>query len=106
MQNIREHLHLIWADKIVLTLVVLALFFTALIWVFVALAAGILGANHVLASVGVEGALEGGLAAAALWAGLRALDYAFGGATFRLFRAEPTAVTTPAIPVGGNLLAH
>jgi hypothetical protein len=104
MQNLRHHLRLIWADKIALTLAVLIAVLAAFGWALMALAAGAAGANHVAASIGFGGALEIGAVVLALWATLRAADFAFGGATYKLFHVEPE--TAAVLPTGGNLLAH
>jgi hypothetical protein len=104
MHNARKNLCLIWADKIALTLFILIAVVTAFVWGLAALAAGPAGANHVFASIGLDGALEVAAALFAVWATLRAMDFAFGGATYKLFHAEPEDGTV--LPVGGNLLAH
>jgi hypothetical protein len=40
----------------------------------------------------------------ALWATLRAADFAFGGQTYKLFHVARETATV--LPTGGNLLAH
>jgi hypothetical protein len=104
MQNTSNNLRLIWADKIVLWLVVLALAVAAFAWVLVAIGAGAVGADHVLASVGVNGMVELGALILALWATFRTLDFVAHGSTYRLFHTAPTE--TAALPTGKNLLAH
>ena len=106
MSNFRQQLHLIWADKVALAVAALAVVATGLMWVFVMLAAGAKGANHVLASVGVDGAIEGAAYLAGFWALLRALDFAFGGATAKMFTRPSEHPAAASLPVGGNLLAH
>jgi len=103
MQNIRQHLHFIWADKIALGAVVLALFLTGMLWLLAALAAGPAGANHVLGSISQSVALDGFIAVAVLWVALRAIDYLRGGSTHKLFRTARDIATHP---VGGKLAAH
>lgn len=88
MQNIRNHLHLIWADKIVLWLAVLFVAMVAVGWMLVALAAGTLGANHVVASIGFNGGPIV-IALASFWALLRAIDFIAKGSTYRMFTAPP-----------------
>ena len=92
MQMTRNNLRLIWADKIVL-----------------ALAAGPMGADHVLASIGIENVLELFCAVLAVWAMLRAVDFVAGGTTYKLFHAEPAAdlraVSAAEVP-DSKLLAH
>jgi hypothetical protein len=105
MRNTSNNLRLIWADKIVLSLAVLIAVIPAIGWGLVALATGAMGANHVLASIGTEGALDVIAVLLAVWAMLRALDFAAGGATYKLFHAEPVADAS-AIPLGGDILAH
>jgi hypothetical protein len=105
MQNVRNNLRLIWADKIALTLAVLIVALAAFVWLLAVLAAGLAGASHVFASVGTDGALELAAIVFAVWATFRALDFAFGGSTYRLFHAEPAA-DAPLLQTGGNLLAH
>lgn len=104
MRNASTNLRLIWAEKIVLWLVALMLAVAAFAWVLVAIAAGPTGADHVLASVGLDGAVELGALAVALWATFRALDFIAHGSTYRLFHSAPSETT--ALPTGKNLLAH
>ena len=100
MQNIRNHLHFIWADKIALWLAVLFVAMAAIGWVLVATAAGVMGANHVIASLGLN-ATPIVIALVSVWALLRAIDFIAKGSTYRLFVAEPaptvptTTVATP-----------
>ncbi|HEY8948593.1 MAG TPA: hypothetical protein VIM56_06890 [Rhizomicrobium sp.] len=96
MRSVRNHLRLIWADKIVLWLVVLAMAALAICWCLVAAAAGVEGANHVVRSFGLDP--DVGIALVTLWVVLRALDFVAGGATHKLFvpAREPEA---PAIAV-------
>lgn len=108
MQTTQNKLRLIWADKIALSLAVLIVAIPAIGWALVALAAGPLGANHVLASIGADGAIEVLATVLALWASLRAIDFLAGGATYKLFHTEEKAASASSareIP-GGNLLAH
>jgi F0F1-type ATP synthase assembly protein I len=104
MQNARVNLRFIWAEKIVLTLAALGAAIAAFGWVLVALAAGMTGANHVLASIGADGALEITAVLFAVWATFRAMDFAFGGSTYKLFHAEREDAAV--LPVAGKLLAH
>ena len=105
MQDTANRLRLIWADKIVFWLALLSAVLMAIAWVFIAAAAGPIGANHVLASFGWGGIAEGVAGLLAFWAGLRALDFAFGGATHKLFYAERQD-DVAALPARENLLAH
>jgi len=91
MRSVRNHLHLIWADKIVLWLVMLAAAALAICWCLVAAAAGVQGANHVALSFGLDPGI--GVALVTLWVVLRALDFVAGGATYKLFvpAREPEA---------------
>lgn len=104
MRNTSNNLRLIWADKLALWLVALIVALAAFAWIMVAIGAGPMGADHVLASVGVDGAVELGALLLALWATFRALDFVAHGSTYRLFHAAPTE--TPVLPTGKNLLAH
>ncbi len=110
MPNMPKDLRLIWADKIVLWLAISIVALAALGWLLMALAAGAAGANHVLASIGIVGTLEICAALLVIWATFRALDFAAGGATYKLFHAEPAAdapvLQTPVLPTSRNLLAH
>ena len=105
----RNHLRLIWADKIALSLAILLLAIPALGWALVALAAGAAGANHVLASFGTDGVAEVAAGLFAVWASLRAIDFAAGGATYKLFYVAQ-ADHEPTKPVSEissrKLLAH
>ena len=99
MQNIRNHLHFIWADKIVAWAAILFVAMTAIGWVLVAAAAGAQGANHVVASLG----LNGGpiiIALVSLWALLRAIDFIAKGSTYRLFHTQPEPPAAAASPTG------
>jgi hypothetical protein len=104
MQKPSNSLRLIWADKIVLTLAVLIGGLAGFGWGLTALAAGIAGADHVFASIGTGGALELTALLFAIWATFRALDFVAHGSTYKLFHAERNQA--PALPTGGNLLAH
>jgi hypothetical protein len=97
MRSVRNHLHLIWADKIVLWLATIAVAALAICWVLVATAAGIGGANHVASSFGLDSALPIAATLLTLWAIMRVIDFIAGGATYRLFvpareRQMPTMV--------------
>jgi hypothetical protein len=105
MQHTPNKLRLIWADKIVLWLAILMAAMAAFAWVLIGVAAGPMGANHVLASVGTGGTLEIAALLLTLWAILRALDFAAGGATYKLFHALP-ARDESVLPTSGNLLAR
>jgi hypothetical protein len=104
MQSPSNNLRLIWADKIVLWLVALLLAVAAFAWAMVAIGAGAMGADHVLASVGRDGVIELGALVLALWATLRGLDFVAHGSTYRLFHTAPA--DTAVLPAGKNLLAH
>jgi hypothetical protein len=112
MQNVRNHLRFIWADKIVLWLAILFVAVTAIGWVLVAAAAGAMGANHVVASLGLN-SVPIIVAFASLWALLRAIDFIAKGSTYRLFVAEPApaiattnvVVPTPAASPGKPMAA-
>ncbi|HEY4124793.1 MAG TPA: hypothetical protein VGM36_09280 [Rhizomicrobium sp.] len=86
MRSAQSRLHLIWADKIVLWLVILGIATLAICWCLVAVAAGVDGANHVALSFGWDPNI--GIALLALWAALRALDFIAGGSTYKLFVPE------------------
>ena len=105
MQNAPNKLRLIWADKIALTLAAVIVSMAASAWILVAIAAGFAGANHVLASFGTGYALEVVALVLAVWASFRAVDFAFRGATYKLFHTEPAA-DMRALQPGGNILAH
>jgi len=62
-------------------------------WVLVVTAAGVMGANHVIASLGLN-ATPIVIALVSVWALLRAIDFIAKGSTYRLFVAEPA----PAVP--------
>ena len=109
MQNIRNHLHFIWADKIVFWLAILFVAMAAIGWVLVAVATGAQGANHVVASLGLNGAPIV-IALVSFWALLRAIDFIAKGSTYRLFHTEPEppaagAVHVPASNVGKPMAA-
>jgi hypothetical protein len=109
MEDTRNKLRLIWADKIALSLTILIVAIPAFGWVLVAIAAGPAGANHVIESIGMDGALEVMGAVLTVWAALRGVDFAAGGATYKLFHAAPADAqgTTPAGDVADTkLLAH
>ena len=105
MQSIRENLRLIWADKIVLWMAITAAGLAAFTWLLAAVATGISGANHVVASLGTGGGSEVALGAFALWTTLRALDFVFHGSTWRLFHTNP-ALTERPLAVAAGLAAH
>ena len=105
MHDEPRRLRLIWADKIVLWLAIVLVAAAALAWLMIAIAAGIMGANHVVDSLGNGGLMEIGAFLLALWATFRALDFIAHGATYKLFHAEP-APDAPVLPSGENLLAH
>ena len=88
MQNIRNHLHFIWADKIVLWVAILFVAMAAIGWLLVAAAAGAMGANHVVASLGLNSAPII-FALVSLWAVLRAIDFTAKGETYRMFHSQP-----------------
>jgi hypothetical protein len=98
VQNIRNHLHFIWADKIALWLGIIFVAMAAIGWVLVAAAAGVMGANHVMASLGLNGAPIV-ITLVSVWALLRAIDFIAKGSTYRLFVTEPapTVTTTNAV---------
>lgn len=108
MQNIRNHLRLIWADKIALWLAILFVAAAAIGWVLVAAAAGAQGANHVVASLGLNGAPIV-IALVSFWALLRAIDFIAKGSTYRLFHAQPdpeiTSTAHSATPSTGKPMA-
>jgi hypothetical protein len=93
VQNIRNHLHFIWADKIALWLAILFVALAAIGWVLVAAAAGVMGADHVVASLGLNGTPIV-IAWVSVWALLRAIDFIAKGSTYRLFVTEPMPVVT------------
>jgi hypothetical protein len=112
VQNIQNHLHFIWADKIALWLAVLFVAMAAIGWVLIATAAGLMGANHVVASLGLHGTPIV-IAWISVWALLRAIDFIAKGSTYRLFVAEPAptvstttvAAPTPAASTGKPMAA-
>jgi hypothetical protein len=110
MRIAQNKLRMIWADKIALALAILLVAIPAIGWGLVALATGTMGANHVLASIGTEGALEVAAVVFAVWASFRAMDYVAHGATYKLFHAEQVAdapvAQAPVLPSGRNLLAQ
>jgi hypothetical protein len=107
VQNIRKNLRFIWADKIVFWLAILLVAMSVICWVLVAAAAGVAGANHVIASLSGDPITT----LVSLWAVLRAIDFIAKGSTYRLFHAEselPAATTlrTPTADVGKPMAAH
>jgi hypothetical protein len=104
MQKTPNNLRLIWAEKLVLCLVSLVTALAAFCWVLVAIGAGPMGADHVLASIGTDGAVELGVAVLALWATFRALDFVAHGSTYKLFHTR--RADAPVLPTRKNLLAH
>ncbi|HEY4125225.1 MAG TPA: hypothetical protein VGM36_11465 [Rhizomicrobium sp.] len=98
MQNFRNHLHFIWADKIALWLAILFVAMAVLGWILVAAAAGVMGADHVVASLGLNGTPIV-IAWVSVWALLRAIDFIAKGSTYRLFVTEPApaAAATPTV---------
>jgi hypothetical protein len=105
MQNIREHLHLIWADKIVLGIALVMAALAGVLWLLVALAAGLAGANHVIASFGTTVFQEAVLGFVAVWLALRAIDFAAGGSTYKLFAAQSPSTDASVLPAG-KLILH
>lgn len=83
----RKHLHFIWADRAVLWLAMLFVALAVIGWILVALAAGPAGANHVVASLGLNATPV--IVLASVWATLRAIDFIAKGSTYRLFMAQP-----------------
>lgn len=104
MQNIR--FQSIWADKLALTLVIIVLLGVALSWALVVAAAGVNGANHVLASTGLSWVEDGLIGIAVLWIALRAIDFMRGGRTRALFAMPPRQKDTRRTLSAGNDLAH
>ena len=87
MRYSRKHLHFIWADRVVLWLAALFVALAVIGWILVALAAGPQGANHVVASLGLNATPV--VILASVWATLRAIDFIAKGSTYRLFIVEP-----------------
>ena len=109
MKYSHKHLHFIWADRIALWLAVLFVALAVIGWILVALAAGPLGANHVVASLGLNATPV--IILASTWAGLRAIDFIAKGSTYRLFHAEPDPPVTvtsqaPTSDAGRPMAAH
>lgn len=75
MRTDRHQIHLAGADKLALVLAAIVLTITVLFWAMVVVAAGIGGANHVLASTGLSWVEDGLSAIALLWGFLRAIRY-------------------------------
>ena len=97
MRSVQNHLHLIWADRIVLWLAITAVAALVLCWCLVGVAAGVEGANHVVTSFALDSGPIALIALVSLWALLRAIDFIAGGATHRLVVPTPapdTAATT------------
>ena len=95
VQNVRNNLRFIWADKIVLWLAMLFVALAAVGWILVALAAGPMGANHVVASLGLSATPV--VILASTWAALRAIDFIAKGSTYRLFMGQPEAPIKQAV---------
>jgi hypothetical protein len=107
VQHIRDQLHLIWAEKIALVLASLILGLTVFFWAVVAVAAGIAGANHVLAMTGVSWVEDGLIGVAILWVLFRAIDYAHGGSTHALLSPHPVRKQDGrALPMASDLAHH
>lgn len=107
MQTNRDRFHLIGADRIALTLIAIMLIATALFWAMIVVAAGIGGANHVLASTGLSWLEDGLIGIALLWIALRGIDYARGGATRALLsRPAQTGEARGVLSGGKDLAAH
>jgi hypothetical protein len=100
MRSVQNRLHLIWADRIVLWLAIVAVAALALCWCLVGVAAGVNGANHVVASFALDSGPIVLIALVSLWALLRAIDFIGGGATHRLVAPAPEPDAAPP-PVHG-----
>jgi hypothetical protein len=84
-----RRLRFIWADKLTLFVALSALFLGTFLWLLALIAAGTAGAAHLVACVGTANVMKVGAAMAALWVALRAIDFAAGGSTRKLFAAAP-----------------
>ena len=67
--------YFIWADKIALALALLVAIAIFAFWALVVVATGIMGANHIIASVGYVGLTDVALWIGALWLLMRGLDF-------------------------------
>ncbi|HXL99179.1 MAG TPA: hypothetical protein VN932_04555 [Rhizomicrobium sp.] len=87
-----RRLRFIWADKLVLFVALSALALATFLWVLALIAAGTAGAAHLVACVGTANVVNAGAAMVALWVALRAIDFAAGGSTRKLFAAAPARI--------------
>lgn len=102
MDNLRENLRLIWADKIVLVIGISVLALTGIGWLLVAIAAGIAGADHVVASFVTEEGVYTVFSLAVFWLFLRGADFVFRGSTYRLFANRRPSAWPPSRPVSSH----
>lgn len=96
----------IWADKLALVLITILVLGVALFWGLVVAAAGVSGANHVLASTGLSWIEDGVIGIALLWIALRAVDFLRGGPTRAMFDMHHQPEDTQRTLSVGNDLAH
>ncbi|MGN6516498.1 MAG: hypothetical protein ACTHLR_11745 [Rhizomicrobium sp.] len=103
----RHQFHLKRADKLALTLTVIVLAVTVLFWAMIVVAAGVGGANHVLASTGVSWIEYGLFGIALLWAAMRAIGHARrGAARTPIARPAKAVEARHTLAAGSDLAAH
>jgi hypothetical protein len=106
MQNIWGRFQSIWADKLALVLFAIILLGVAFSWGLVVAAAGVEGANHVLASTGLSWVENGMIGIALLWIVLRAIDFLRGGPTHAMFAVQEKEEAKRTLAVGNDLAHH
>jgi hypothetical protein len=80
----KSSVRVIWAEKTAIALILAEVGLVASLWLITFLAAGLAGASHVFASIGVWRVEQGLLAILALWISFRVMDFVAGGSTYRL----------------------
>ena len=107
MQNIRGRFQIIWVDKFALVLILLVLLGVAFCWGLVVAAAGVSGANHVLASTGLSWVEDSLIGIALLWLLIRSIDFLRGGRTRALFALHaPEEEPKRTLSMGDDLAHH
>ena len=84
--------YFIWADKIALALALLVAIAIFAFWALVVVATGMVGANHIIASVGYAGLTYVALWIGALWLLMRGLDFIARRAVRRFSNRPITAL--------------
>lgn len=86
---------LMWADRIALAAAAIFLALFALVVLLVFVATGMLGTTHLIQSMGLRVIGYTVLIAGSLWIAMRAVDFALGGRTYKLFTAAAPQTTVP-----------